>query len=134
MCAQACVIILNSKNVKGVLEPTVLDRNLIHEIYPDGFRCFVVSDQQLAAGAYNKLKRVKASCVASIKPKIRITCSYINYCIRESVTCLKYFICEISTTGSKRCSYRRQILFLNSDGICGGTRYLAVTIFFIVLL
>ena len=58
---QAAVFYLDSKGTKGYLVPVDTDqRALIHRVYPDAFRCCMVSDQAMAADHYNKTVRNKS--------------------------------------------------------------------------
>lgn len=57
---QAAVFYLDSKGTKGYCIPINQDqRSLIHERYPDAFRCYMATDQAMAAVHYNKTVRIK---------------------------------------------------------------------------
>jgi SAM-dependent methyltransferase len=57
---QAAVFYLDSKGTKGFFIPVNADqRAIINKIYPDAFRCFILTDQAAAAIHYNKTVRIK---------------------------------------------------------------------------
>ena len=55
---RTAMLYLDSKGTKGFLVPITADqRELIHKIYPDAFKCYVLTDQAAAALHYNKTVR-----------------------------------------------------------------------------